>query len=69
MSQFGMQMPGGRAQRAASPDVYTGLLFLAVAALATACVVVFMQGSKIGPDGSAMGLQESGNIKIKEAAR
>lgn len=69
MSQFGMQMPGGRAQRAASPDVYTGLLFLAVAALATACVVVYMQAAKVGKDGNAIGLQEPGKIQIKDSGK
>ncbi|MEZ6233444.1 MAG: hypothetical protein R3B68_04575 [Phycisphaerales bacterium] len=61
MSQFGMQMPGGRARRGSSPDVYTGLLFLAVAALAAACVVLYMAGSKVGPEGNALGMHEAGS--------
>lgn len=59
MSQFGMQMPGGRARRGSSPDVYTGLLFLAVAALVAACLVVYMAGAKIGPEGNALGMHEA----------
>lgn len=58
MSQFGMQMPGGRAKSTPTLDVYTGLLFLAVAALATATAIVWLQGSKVGPDGNALALHE-----------
>jgi hypothetical protein len=36
MSQFGMQMPGGRGRRAASMNIYTGLLLAAVLSLAVA---------------------------------
>lgn len=64
MSQFGMQMPGGRAKRASGPDVYTGLLVVATVAMLAACVVVFMQAGAIGKDGSAIGLQEPGNVKL-----
>ena len=64
MSQFGMQMPGGRAQRGATPDVYTGLMALAVAALLAACILVFLQGSKLGADNSAIGLQDPNNIRL-----
>lgn len=64
MNQFGMQMPGGKSRRGASPDVFTALLFLSCAALLAACVMVFMQGSKIGPDGSAFKIQEEGRISL-----
>ena len=64
MSQFGMQMPGGRVQRGASPDVYTGLMALAVVALLAACVMVFMQGAKLGTNNSAIGLQDPDNIRL-----
>lgn len=64
MSQFGMQMPGGRVQRGASPDVYTGLMALAVLALLAACIVVFVQGAKLGLEGSAIGLQDPDNIRL-----
>ncbi|MCC6285614.1 MAG: hypothetical protein IT439_10010 [Phycisphaerales bacterium] len=69
MSDFGMRMPGGRAKRAAGVDVYTGLMGLAVAFLLLACVVLYMQGSKIGKDGSAIGIQEPGKIVIKDAGK
>jgi hypothetical protein len=49
MSQFGMQMPGGRARRAASMNIYTGLLFAAVVSLAVACGFMWMAASKVGP--------------------
>ena len=36
MTQFGMQMPGGQHVRRAQPDVYTGLMLVAEATLASA---------------------------------
>jgi hypothetical protein len=64
MSQFGMQMPGSRARRAASPDVYTALVFAAVVFLAAACIVMFSAGAKVGRDGSPIGLQDARNIQL-----
>jgi hypothetical protein len=52
MNQFGLNMPGGQMQRAPSMNLYTGLLALAVLALAAACVLVYLQNQKIGPGGS-----------------
>lgn len=65
MNQMGMQMPGGKARRGSSPDVFTALLFLATIMLLAACIMVYMQGSKIGPEGSAFGIQEETSIKFK----
>jgi hypothetical protein len=59
MGQMGMNLPGGVRRRTATLDIYTGLLFMAVVALAAACVVVFIQGSLIGKAGNAFGLQET----------
>ena len=61
-----MQMPGGRMRRGATPDVYTGLMALAVVALLAACAMVYMQGAKVGKDGSAIGLQEPDRIALKQ---
>lgn len=58
MSQMGMNLPGATRRRGATMDIYTGLLFVAVVALIAACAVVFINGSRIGKDGSAFGLQE-----------
>ena len=71
MSQFGMQMPGGRARRGLNVDVYLALLGLAVVFLIAANVIVFGAASKLGKDGNPFGLQEAGEISIKgvEAAR
>lgn len=66
MSQFGMQMPGGRQSRSANPDVYTALMFLAVVALAAACAVLWIQASKVGADGSPFQLQEEGRISLPQ---
>ncbi|MBY0312273.1 MAG: hypothetical protein K2W85_09405 [Phycisphaerales bacterium] len=54
MSQFGMQMPAGTLQRGPVMNVYTGLLLLAVLALAAASLFVFMQGALIGPEKNAL---------------
>lgn len=60
MSQFGMQMPGGRRRGGSSPDVYTGLLFLSVAALAAGCLMLYFSGKAVGPQGNPLGLHEAG---------
>lgn len=65
MSQFGLQMPGGQRRRGSSLDVYGALAFVAVVFLLVACVVMFRAGQVVGPDGSAFGLQEKGQIKLK----
>lgn len=69
MSQFGMQMPGGRAKRGATLDVFTVLAFLAVVALASACVVMWFAASKVGANGNAFELQEKGRISLPSKAR
>jgi hypothetical protein len=66
MNQFGMQMPGGKAKRGGSPDVYTALMFVAVVCLAVASAFVYVQGSKVGKEGSAFAIQEAGDIKLKQ---
>lgn len=66
MSQFGMQMPGARAKRSSSPDVYTALAVAATIFLIAACLVMYQAGSKVGPDGNAFGLQEAGSIKLSQ---
>lgn len=58
MSQFGMQMPGGQAQRAASMNVYTGLLAAAALAMIAASVFVFTQAGTIAPGGNAFSVHE-----------
>lgn len=71
MSQYGMQMPGGNLQRGPALNVYTGLLGAAVIALLAACVFVFIEGGKIGPDGSPFGIhsydaaQKKYDLKLK----
>ena len=57
MSQMGMNLPGG-ARRRAQMNVYTGLLFVAVICLATACVMMWMAGTKIGPKGQPLELHK-----------
>jgi hypothetical protein len=47
MSQFGMQMPGGRGGRGAAPDVYTALMFVAVVALGIAVGLLWQAGTEV----------------------
>lgn len=69
MSQFGMQMPGGRLRRTASMNIYTGLLFCAVLALAVGCGFMWTAASKLGVNHSPFGLQDARSIKLDTAAR
>lgn len=64
MSQFGMQMPGGRARNRTSLDVFSVLSLLAVAFMVTACVFLFLAASKVGKGGNAFQLQEDGKIEL-----
>ena len=54
MSQLGMQMPGRRRTRPATPNVYTGMLAAAAAARIGAIVLVGMAGMKVGPGTGVM---------------
>lgn len=64
MAEFGMQMPGGRKSRSATPNVYTVLLFVGTVLLAIAAGLVYRAGSIVGPEGNALGLQEPGQVKL-----
>lgn len=64
MSNFGMQLPGGQMRRGPVMNIYTGLLACAVVALAAACVAMYMQGSRIGPNGSAFEIQDPKNVQL-----
>ncbi|MFG0283240.1 MAG: hypothetical protein ACF8R7_02360 [Phycisphaerales bacterium JB039] len=64
MSQFGMQMPGGRQRQGSSPDVFTALLFIAVVALGAASFLMWQAASAIGPDGDPFRAQEPGRVKL-----
>jgi len=65
MSQFGMQMPGGRQNKGATPDVYTALMFVGVVAMAVAVGMLWVAGTKIAPDGNPLKIQEPHKIKFK----
>ena len=67
MGQFGMQLPGGRAKRGASPDVYTALAAMAVVFLIAALAVMFVAGGKVSKDpGNPFSLQEEGKIVLAQ---
>ncbi len=69
MSQFGMQMPGGRARRTASMNVYTGLLFVTIIALGVACGFMWIAASKVGVNGNPFELQKAGQVQLKAATK
>jgi hypothetical protein len=65
MNQYGMQLPGGQVQRGPVMNIHTGLLLLAVIALAAASVSVYLNAGKVGKDGKPFDLQEQGRIVVK----
>ena len=65
MSQFGMQMPGGRQNKGSAPDVYTALMFLSVVAMGVAVAMLWFAGTKVAPDGNPLQIQEPHKIKLK----
>ncbi|MAY75552.1 MAG: hypothetical protein CMJ31_12730 [Phycisphaerae bacterium] len=64
MSDFGMQMPGGRASRAASPNVYTVLMFAAIVGLGVAVGLMYRAATIVGPEGNPFGLQDPNRITV-----
>ena len=69
MSQFGMQMPGGRASRGPTPDMYTVLAFFAMIFLLAACGVMWVQATRVSPAGHPFALQEKGRIQLSGTDR
>ncbi len=65
MSQFGMQMPGGRAPRSAGPDVYTALMFVGAVSMVVAIALLWMAASKVSPTGSPFDVQDPDRVQIK----
>jgi hypothetical protein len=64
-----MQMPGAKRARRATPNVYTGLLLAAVAIMAGALVVVFLQASKVAPGSGLLDvlkLQDSDRVVLPD---
>ncbi len=66
MSQFGMQMPGGRQSRGSAPDVYTALMFVGIVSMVVAVGLLWVAGSKVAPDGNPLNLQEEGRIEVPD---
>ena len=67
MSQFGMQMPGGRQNKGAGPDVYTALMFVGVVAMSVAVGMLWIAGTKVAPkdSGHPLKIQEPHKITLK----
>ncbi|MFI4916871.1 MAG: hypothetical protein ACIAS6_10255 [Phycisphaerales bacterium JB060] len=51
MSQYGMQMPGGRSSRGPSLGVIDALLLLAVVAMGFAIFFMWMAAAAVSPEG------------------
>jgi len=65
MSQFGMQMPGGRQSKGNAPDVYTALMFLAVVSMGVAVAMLWIASSKVAPEGNPLKIQDPTRIQLK----
>lgn len=66
MSQLGMQLPGSQARRQASLNVYTGLLLVAVLALAAAVGVAWINGARVAPEGQPWKAHpDQGQLQLK----
>lgn len=63
--QLAMKMPGGRRSRGGGPDVYTGLLFLAVLVLATATTLMYFAAVDVSPESNPLALQQPGQVKLQ----
>lgn len=67
MSQFGMQMPGGRQARGSSPDVYTALMFVGIVSMIVAVAMLWVAGSKVSPSGNPFDLQaKDGSVTLPD---
>ncbi|MEM8758126.1 MAG: hypothetical protein AAGF47_10140 [Planctomycetota bacterium] len=65
MSQFGMNMPGGRRAKRGGLDVYSGLLCFAVLALGAATALMYIAATKVSPEsGNPIALQETGRVQL-----
>lgn len=64
MSQFGMQMPGGRQSKGSAPDVYTALMFLSVVAMGVAVAMLWVAGTKVAPEGNPLKIQDPNKINL-----
>lgn len=71
MNQLGMQMPGAQRRRTASPNIYTGLLLVAVLCLLAAVLIVGYQANKVGPADQgeyvrALHIHEEGQVRLPD---
>ncbi|UYV11464.1 MAG: hypothetical protein NCW75_09140 [Phycisphaera sp.] len=51
MSQYGMQMPGGRSSRGPSVGLIDALLLLSLVAMVAACAYMWPATAAVSPDG------------------
>ncbi|MFG0305517.1 MAG: hypothetical protein ACF8Q5_04815 [Phycisphaerales bacterium JB040] len=64
MSQFGMQMPGGRGRSGPTPDVFTALMFVASLAMLVGCAVLYWANSQVAPSTNPLSVQDPARIQI-----
>lgn len=65
MSQFGMQMQGGRVRRAEWSTVYNAMLLISCVALAVACAFMWSAASSVSPEGSPWKVQDGQRIVLQ----
>ena len=66
MSQYGMQMPGGRSSRGPSMGVIDALLLLAVVAMGFAIFFVYQAAAAVSPQGQPWQMHGEGPITLPE---
>ena len=66
MSQFGMQMPGGRGRSGPTPDVFTALMFVASIAMLVACGVLYYANSQLAPNSNPFDVQDPDRIVLRD---
>lgn len=66
MSQYGMQMPGGRSSRGPSMGVIDGLLLLAFVAMAVAAYFMWQAAAAVSPQGQPWQMHGEGPITLPE---
>ncbi len=66
MSQYGMQMPGGRSSRGPSLGVIDGLLALSIIAMGFGIFFMYQAAAAVSPDGQPWNMHGDGPIVLPE---
>ena len=66
MSQYGMQMPGGRANRGPSLGLLDALLLLSIVAMGFGCFFMYQAATSVSPDGKFWEMHPEGRISLPD---